>query len=159
MGMAKLSETRPDVARRFATFVEPAADGCARWTGMCAAGGIPRFTFGGTLVPARKIVLMLAGRRIPKGARFRTRCGDPLCVALEHVLVVTPAPKRPKAVKKILDPQTRALIVRLRQSGVKITEVAKACGCDRSTVSKLAGPLRRSAPEPVALRAIDGGKS
>ncbi|MCW5891366.1 MAG: helix-turn-helix domain-containing protein [bacterium] len=156
--MAKLSETRPDVARRFATFVEPAADGCARWIGM-RVQGVPRFTYAGTVVPARKVALLLAGRRIPARAKFRTRCGDPLCVALEHVLVVTPAPKRPKAVKKILDPQTRALIRRMRQSGVKIREVAKACGCDRSTVSKIAGPLRRPAPEPVALRAIEGGKS
>jgi hypothetical protein len=92
---------------------------------------------------ARRVALLLIGKHGRRACDLKTTCGDRRCVEATHILVVRPACPHPRRDRPNLDARTKDAIYRMRHSGATIGTVARAFGVGHSTVSAIAGPLRR----------------
>jgi hypothetical protein len=136
-----LGERRPDILRRFRSFIEPGANGCELWTGYSRLG-VPRFYCNGHR-PARAVALLLAGRhRTSMVRRLTTSCGDARCVATDHAISVPKAPAIPKHKRRVLTPAQREEIRFMRYAGAKLAEIARKFRINVSTVCSIAPPRR-----------------
>lgn len=61
---------------------------CLLWQGALARGGVPQMQYGGKVRPVRRVVAQLLGKKLD-GLLATTTCGNPLCLAKEHLWMAT----------------------------------------------------------------------
>ena len=60
---------------------------CLIWTGPYSSVGVPVCFVDGTRLPVRRVLLELAGRKVPGRMVLGVKCGDPRCVCEDHTAV------------------------------------------------------------------------
>lgn len=73
---------------------------CWIWQGRTSDSGLPRMNYGGRRDAMVRRLIAEERRPIPKGWVASPRCGNPMCVNPEHVIVVTIKQARERAAKR-----------------------------------------------------------
>lgn len=89
-----------DLEERIVGRLLPTAGGCEVWTGGVNRDPFPRISVEGRSVPVARARWEHARGPVPAGQIVARRCGDPRCVALAHLHLLTPSEKHRRVTER-----------------------------------------------------------